>query len=65
MLLSKYRQEDQEVDIILSYITSLSQPGPHETLKPATVLSTRTHGEHNGSRKGNTIVSKNSTSLSV
>lgn len=33
MLLSKYRQEDQEVDIILSYITSLSQPGPHETLK--------------------------------
>lgn len=65
MLLSKYRQEDQEVDIILSDITSLSQPGLHETLRPVAVLSIRTHGEHNGSRKGNPIVSRNSTSLFV
>lgn len=60
-----YSEEDQKVNIILSYITSLSQPGPHETLKPVAVLSTRTHGEHNESRKGNPIVSRNSTSLSV
>lgn len=45
MLFRTYSQEGQEVDIILSYITSLSQPGPHETLKPVAVLSTRTHGE--------------------